>query len=220
MLKLVNFCWIALLLLLLSMSTVQAESIYLLQQETASLAEEAQQAYAQLHTLEQINQIGQRRVESAAMLINSARSSNEHNYYQIAYVGERAAHIRAYAVYLITLLKNQKSYVEHAQQVEQHISGFRVDDQLKGLRALLAMVLMFQEEGLLNVGSEDKPSMVQQQVEIYILGNLLAIQKSNNADFIKATAQIKLSVYQGLSGLKDELIYLDHQLDTIHTQEG
>ncbi len=211
---------LSLLFLVLSSGAVQAESLYSLPHESSLLAEEARQAYEQLQTLDQINQVGLQRIQQAANEVQSAKTSREKNFYRLSYVDERAEHVKAYATYLITLLHKQRHFLGHARNLEKQVGSFRLDDQTRGLQTLLAMVMELQKEATALNEKIEQTTRLQQQVELYLLSNLLAMRKNDNVRYSSYAVEIRNSVYRGLSGLKSELLYLDSQLEKISTQEG
>lgn len=205
--------------LILMATEVHAEQLYSLQPEADSAAATASDVYGQLKTLEQIGWIGQQRLESLAHQIGQARSPVERAGLQFSYLEERAHCVNAYAALLIRMLRQQRAMTKssHAAWLKAQNPDFFI--QVEGLRKLLQLL---DSQGGPSEGAPGEVllTQVQQNMELYILDRLLAAGRRSTPAQAEMSRRFEVSVRQGLTGLREELLYLDRQLERIPLVEG
>ncbi|RKX25192.1 MAG: hypothetical protein DRP47_10180 [Candidatus Zixiibacteriota bacterium] len=210
------------IILLINATHASAENLYQLQQQSMQLSNEAKSSYEHLQTLGQINRLGLQRIRQAMTKIKAARSGNERSYYRMSYVDERAKHIKAYAIYLIKLIRDQQQYEAQSEKFHHLYCAYQNSEQIRGLQTLFGMVLQLEKQLLDSCRgiSSLNTSVLQQQVELLVIGNMLAMSGARDQKHLSDVSNLHHSVYRGLAGLKEELHYLDQQLEKIPIREG
>jgi len=164
------------------------------------------------------------RIKKAVIKVQQSKNRNEHRYFQMEYIEQRADHVKAVVLHTIKLIKFQDNFLKKIQMDLNRHKAFTRSTQVNGMKNLMQMVIFIDSETVLIRNEKNKDrclfliSSLHKDIQTYTLATFLAPPSTSGPEFKNQIKNIRNRLYENLKNLRIEFVYLDEKLQQIDTE--